>query len=107
MQPQGHVQVVRGLADFGMSPQTALDQPRWCWMAGNEITVESSWPSDVVDALGGMGHQVTVAPDEAPFGRGQLILSESPGVLSAGSDPRADGHAAMLSPEGRPPAEAD
>lgn len=101
MQPQGHVQVVRGLADFGMSPQAALDQPRWCWMAGNEIVVESGWPGEVLDALRNRGHQVTVAPDEAPFGRGQLILSGSPGVFSAGSDPRADGHAAVLVPESR------
>ncbi|MCH1927916.1 gamma-glutamyltransferase, partial [Shewanella sp. C31] len=29
MHPQGHVQVVLGLTDFGRNPQAALDRPRW------------------------------------------------------------------------------
>jgi ABC-type lipoprotein export system ATPase subunit len=34
MQPQGHVQVVLGLADFGLNPQAALDRPRWQVLPG-------------------------------------------------------------------------
>ena len=37
MQPQGHMQVIRNLLDFGMNPQDALDAPRWLVIACNTI----------------------------------------------------------------------
>ena len=37
MQPQGQVQVVNNLVDFGLNPQEALDAPRWQWTGGKTV----------------------------------------------------------------------
>ena len=44
MQPQGHLQVVSNLVDFGMNPQEALDAPRWQWVGGLDVKVEPGFP---------------------------------------------------------------
>lgn len=95
MQPQGHVQVVRALVDFGSSPQRALDLPRWMWQEGLEVEIESGWPRRTVDQLRAWGHEIRRPGDPSPFGRGQIILQEGD-VYAAGSDRRADGQALVL-----------
>jgi gamma-glutamyltranspeptidase/glutathione hydrolase len=40
MQPQGHLQVISNVVDFGMNPQEALDAPRWQWTGGMKVAVE-------------------------------------------------------------------
>ena len=39
MQPQGHMQVVMNMVDFGLNPQAALDAPRWRWKEKNVVEV--------------------------------------------------------------------
>ncbi|WP_067930497.1 gamma-glutamyltransferase family protein [Alicyclobacillus kakegawensis] len=90
MQPQGHVQVLMNLLDFGLNPQAALDAPRWQWVEGRRVDVEPTWPSHLAQALARRGHDIHVARDCGSFGRGQIILRRD-GVLIGGTDPRADG----------------
>ncbi|KAF1318516.1 Gamma-glutamyltransferase, partial [Globisporangium splendens] len=101
MQPQGHVQVLCNLLLHKLNAQEAIDGARFCIDAQREdndksyVFVEDDVTSEVVDALQTkFGHVVVVRSglQRTLFGRGQIILRDpSTGVLSAGSDGRADG----------------
>lgn len=102
MQPQGHVQVAMGLIDDHLDPQAVLDEPRFCiadGTAGGAVAMEEGIPVAVMADLAARGHSVvpTSGHARAIFGRGQAILRDADtGVLSGGSDPRADGCAMTL-----------
>ncbi len=93
MQPQGHVQVVSHMLDHMMSPQAALDMPRWQWMESMTIRVEPQLPAPAVEGLRALGHHVDIAAKaDVAFGRGQIIaVSEDRNSYTGGSDFRADG----------------
>ncbi len=94
MQPQGHVQMVTRICDYGQNPQTASDGPRWLVCADGLIGLESPLAGWVGDELKKRGH--TLAPAESvrgAFGGAQLIYRTDDGYIS-GSDHRKDGHAA-------------
>lgn len=91
MQPQGHVQVIMNTVDWLLNPQTALDAPRWQWIAGKEIWLESSVAPEIVEDLRRRGHEVRVLEDDTTFGRGEIIWRDSNGVLAGATEPRADG----------------
>ncbi|XP_077440419.1 glutathione hydrolase-like YwrD proenzyme isoform X2 [Vanacampus margaritifer] len=111
MQPQGHIQVLLNMLEFGMNPQQALDAPRiyveydlkedkW------SVNLEEGIGEEVAAALRRRGHKVNwpvTGHKRSQFGRGQIITlgdwwdpsanhSDHPTrVLWAGSDPRSDG----------------
>jgi gamma-glutamyltranspeptidase/glutathione hydrolase len=97
MQPQGHVQVIVNMVDYGMNPQEALDAPRFFILggtAGGKVGLEDEIGVQVMSQLATMGHEVVPCSGWARgiFGRGQIIhRNPSTGVLTGGSDPRADG----------------
>jgi len=97
MQPQGHLQVLVGLAEDELDPQAALDRLRFCiqdGLAGGDVALEEGLPSRLMTGLGAMGHAViwVRGRQRSLFGRGQVILRDAQsGVLCAGSDARADG----------------
>ena len=90
MQPQGHVQVLENLIDFGLNPQEALDAPRWQWTGNKSILLEPGFPSEVIQALERKGHDVSIAAESISFGRGQMIFRNGNTYVGA-SEPRADG----------------
>jgi gamma-glutamyltranspeptidase/glutathione hydrolase len=95
MQPQGHLQVLTNLVDYGMNPQAALDAPRFRVneRGGLAVAVETGVPLATRKALAAMGHDVRPEPTFTPgFGSGDIIARDAQsGVLWGASDPRKDG----------------
>ncbi len=94
MQPQGHVQTVTNLIDFGLNPQMALDAPRWQWTKENQVFVEPDFSSRLIGELRARGHDIVTAEKRSPFGRGQIILRLENGVYVAGTESRTDSNIA-------------
>jgi gamma-glutamyltranspeptidase/glutathione hydrolase len=100
MQPQGHLQVVSNLVDFGMDVQRMLDAPRFRVVedGGCRVMFEAGVPSAVAADLAARGHDVVPASDPGfgGFGGGQAIsIDTRTGVRACGSDWRKDGQAAV------------
>ncbi|WP_128904467.1 gamma-glutamyltransferase family protein [Halorubrum amylolyticum] len=91
MQPQGHVQVVSNLVDYGMPLQRALDEPRWRYRESGELALEPHADGETAAKLARKGHDVLTLPP-AMFGGAQIARSRD-GVLSAATEPRKDGNA--------------
>ena len=91
MQPQGHVQVLLNLIEFGMDPQEAIDAARFRHFSGKTVAIENLDPG-VAKRLEALGHALR-DPDGIAFGGGQAILKLVRGWAAA-SDPRKDGMAA-------------
>jgi gamma-glutamyltranspeptidase/glutathione hydrolase len=107
MQPQGHVEVLTNMIDFGMGLQEAGDAARWQHEGDNEPTgekmtpsggyveVESAVPYSTVRALKLKGHDVRY--DVGGYGGYQAIEVEDHDgqrVYAGASESRKDGQAA-------------
>ena len=89
MQPQGHVQVLLNLIEFGMNVQEAGEAPRFRHSAQN-LMIESAISPEARFGLDARGHRLTSAVGS--FGGFQGILFDHrTGVMMGGSDPRKDG----------------
>ncbi len=101
-QPLAHAQFVSNVVDYGMNIQEAMEEARFTVGArvGCTIIIESRVPAAARDALGAMGHELTVHKAySTSMGRGQAVLRDaSTGVNYGASDPRADGSAEPESP---------
>ncbi|GAB6879864.1 gamma-glutamyltransferase family protein [Halorubrum gandharaense] len=92
MQPQGHVQVISNIVDYGMPLQRALDEPRWRYREDGELALEPQFDDDVAAKLVRKGHDVrTLSP--GLFGGAQIARKDAEGVLSGATEPRKDGNA--------------
>ena len=97
-QPQGHLQIVSNMVDFGMDAQQALDALRFSIdvAESGHVRVEEDLDPATVKELERRGHQVDVLSgyNRIQFGGGQVISRDpETGVLTAGSEPRKDGAA--------------
>ncbi|MEO0690719.1 MAG: gamma-glutamyltransferase [Pseudomonadota bacterium] len=110
MQPQGHVQVLINIADYGMNVQEAGDAARLNHTGGRQPTdtltgevsdgelgtlnVEPGIPAETVEALEAMGHKVRVVTNGIMFGGYQAIARDpETGVLTGATEMRKDGQA--------------
>jgi gamma-glutamyltranspeptidase/glutathione hydrolase len=96
MQPQGHVQLVTNMLDFGLNPQQALDAPRWQWLEGRKVQVEPGFRTEIVRALAMRGHELSVSLQTSSFGRGQCIIRLDNGVLVGATESRTDSNIACM-----------
>jgi gamma-glutamyltranspeptidase/glutathione hydrolase len=104
MQPQGHVQILVNMIDFGMNLQEAGDAARIRHTGSSQFTdetmadggavyLESGYSEEVRDRLRQLGHNV--ATERSDYGGYQAILwSDEQGVYYGASESRKDGHAA-------------
>ncbi len=104
MQPQGHVQILCNIIDFGMNVQEAGDAPRFRHFGssqptgeimtdGGEVALESGIPMEVMRELVHRGHRIRFV--SGSFGGYQAILYDAKNdVYHGASESRKDGQAA-------------
>ena len=107
MQPQGHVQIVTNIIDFGMNLQEAGDATRWqhygstepteangkTLIDGGQLVIESDIPYQTVRGLMRRGHKVGF--DMGGYGGYQAIMwDDKEKVYYGASESRKDGQAA-------------
>jgi gamma-glutamyltranspeptidase/glutathione hydrolase len=105
MQPQGQVQVLVNLLDFGMNVQAAGEAPRIEHVGsatpagapeapdGGTVIAEEGIPEAVVAELARRGHRVSRTPRSGGGYQG-ILIDPASGALQGGSESRTDGCAA-------------
>ncbi len=90
MQPQGQVQVLLNMIEFGMNVQEAGEVSRFRHAPGEGVAVESGVDATTVGELCRLGHSIVHKP--GVFGGYQAIqIDWDRGALWGGTDPRKDG----------------
>lgn len=104
MQPQGHVQVLLNLIDFGMNVQAAGDAARFCHYGsqtptgepmdadGGTVGIESGVTPSAAKGLQQRGHKLVRSPGGYGGYQGILIDWDN-GTLRGATEPRKDGAA--------------
>jgi gamma-glutamyltranspeptidase/glutathione hydrolase len=100
MQPQGHVQIVVNLVDYGLDVQAAGDAARYRHYGSAEptgdepdgvghVVLENGIPAAVREELARRGHRIV--PADGSLGGYQAILRNDAGLYEAASEMRKDG----------------
>jgi gamma-glutamyltranspeptidase/glutathione hydrolase len=93
-QTQSLTQILNNLLLFGMTPQEAIEAPRFRSNPGLQVAIEDRIPASVLAELERRGHELRVVSGwTATFGGAQMILVEpGSGTLVVGSDPRREAY---------------
>jgi gamma-glutamyltranspeptidase/glutathione hydrolase len=102
MQPQGHVQVLINMIDFGMNVQEAGEAPRIEHLGsatptgragsrtGGTVAAEEGIPAEVLATLSARGHQVRTVKTNGG-GYQAILIDPKTNMLHGGSEARKDG----------------
>ena len=97
-QDQAMLQVMLNMIDFGMSPQEAVEAPRFQTdhffssfafheFVPGKVNLESRIPKATADQMSAMGHKVTIT-GEWSNGSAPTVILKQGGVLHGAADPR-------------------
>ena len=104
-QVQTNLQLVTHILEFGMTPQEAVEAPRWRSLQNpmestvphtceDVLQLESRFPDTIRQTLSQKGHDLRILSDWGGPGNAQAIqIDPETGALMGGSDPRRDGYA--------------
>ena len=94
-QTQSLLQIVHNVVVFGMTPQQAIEAPRFRSSGGLSVSIEDRVPADVLAGLEALGHELAIIEGwTATFGGAQMIVYDPvTGVLTAAADPRREAYA--------------
>ena len=94
-QPQSLLQIVHNMLLFGMTPQQAIEAPRFRSMAGVRVSLEDRVTPEAARGLMARGHALSLIQGwTATFGGAQMIVYDPvTGVLTAAADPRREAYA--------------
>ena len=97
-QPQTQAAMVTRIVDYRLSPQDAIEAPRWLygrnWGAEvNNVRLEARVPQEVVESLEQQGHAIEIVEPYAHImgHAGAILIEPENQVLYGASDPRSDG----------------
>ena len=92
-QTQSLIQIVNNMFLFGMTPQAAIEAPRFRSNNGLRVSFEDRIPADVLSDLSARGHEPRVIHGwTATFGGAHMIRVEPSGTLTAAADPRREAY---------------
>ena len=94
-QTQTLLQIVHNLLVFGMTPQEAIEAPRFRSSGGRSLAIENRIAPEVLAELGALGHELEVIEGwTATFGGAHMLYVEpGSGTLAAAADPRREAYA--------------
>jgi gamma-glutamyltranspeptidase/glutathione hydrolase len=93
-QTQTILQITHNMLLFGMTPQQAIESPRFRSLGGLGVAIENRMSGAALLGLQELGHQLDVVEGwTATFGGAQMIhYDPEAGVLTAAADPRREAY---------------